>query len=899
MQSGGPSETFLSKRQHFQERAIQLRRALERVVDGELGGTLDARGLFICSKCGRPGLYLDQVVQHEAECCGAAPAAGRPSEPAADASRPAAPVANIDTTALGDFASQLAAAFGELRSEIIVGAGAPSEVDGAEEDPFRICVDRLRDVVENAAFRDEKKYRRIRLSNTAFHAAIGRWPTALRILEVVGFECIVCAAKREAEPEPHLVLPTRLPENRLQAVIKTFSGEPQPEECELKPGGVGGAPPADGNAMVQSVVAPEMDGDGNQAAQIGNASLEKCSFCDRYFRFDRVAKHETRCRASKPKPKPFDVVRDLLQGTPCESYIPEVRAEWQNGRFRLPPLKRQEKTENDECLRCGCRFGQEQLERHVKNCRGAAQRRSAPGGVRGAVSSSWRGQLSSVSNSSSSSSAPQFQIATGDGVAVPPANVQRISSKDVAPSTLTMQPPASVGHNSASPIMSDERRSSKDGPSTQRPPVAMGDGASPRQRSTNKAVSSSNSVATSASTSDVPRKVRASVPSDCSTCSGASVATGSSSSSSSRPRSGGSGSRSGSRHASFAGGGSTPAPGDAQSALNFAARPRSSGKPSPSTRPRSASRAGSIGSSTRPPSRPSSRQASTREQAVLAPVGAQVGKETAYPTNAQSQRSAKSPVRRSNGLAVPRAGSVDSCTLGAGKGLRAQSSVVSLQTKHPPRDAQVDQQLLGASTSPKLTPSRSPTPTAVRSGRTQEPSQLASAIQRDLATPGAPAHPPLPPASKTATGYLPSIAASRRVPSGYGGTTEPLASHPPQPAMHASSAMSSQSVAASRSQHGVASSPTRPPSPAMPREAALPRNAPANAPCAGAGPPTNAVGFGPPSRAQGEVTAYARLEDNEAVEKCPLLRPPNKLVPGPTRYEDLEVDVEDFFAGDE
>ena len=42
--------------------------------------------------------------------------------------------------------------------------------------------------------------------------------------------------------------------------------------------------------------------------------LEACIYCHKLFRFDRIAKHETRCTAAKPKPSKFDVARNVLRG---------------------------------------------------------------------------------------------------------------------------------------------------------------------------------------------------------------------------------------------------------------------------------------------------------------------------------------------------------------------------------------------------------------------------------------------------------------------------------------------------------------------------------------------------------------------------------------------------------
>ena len=113
--------------------------------------------------------------------------------------------------------------------------------------------------------------------------------------------------------------------------------------------------------------------------------LEECSYCHRRFRFDRIAKHETRCPESKPKPAKLDVVRKLLAGTPGEQHIPAARQDVQNGK-KLPPLmvKPKESWLADgldglcECSRCGRRFSQEALEKHARHCSATPRHASAP-----------------------------------------------------------------------------------------------------------------------------------------------------------------------------------------------------------------------------------------------------------------------------------------------------------------------------------------------------------------------------------------------------------------------------------------------------------------------------------------------------------------------------------------
>lgn len=212
----------------------ETRDALGRVAPGELGRSPDTRCPFVCTVCGATVYDLDQVVQHESQCSGVAPAPKLSTASGGAGDGAVAPA--WEGGGCNDLAAKLAAELAALRHEVgrwsalktcLDGAGALNCADG-DGDPLKTCLDRLRDVVENASFRDESKYRRIRLSNAAFHMAIGRWQAALRVLEVVGFKRTQRALKRGDEPEPHLVLGARLSAGLLQVVIAALEGEVSP-----------------------------------------------------------------------------------------------------------------------------------------------------------------------------------------------------------------------------------------------------------------------------------------------------------------------------------------------------------------------------------------------------------------------------------------------------------------------------------------------------------------------------------------------------------------------------------------------------------------------------------------------------------------------------------------------
>ena len=109
--------------------------------------------------------------------------------------------------------------------------------------------------------------------------------------------------------------------------------------------------------------------------------LEECSYCHRKFRFDRIAKHETRCPESKPKPVKLDVVRKLLAGTPGEQHIPAARQDVQSGK-KLPPLILKPQgpwgTEDlSQCNRCGRCFSEEALSKHTRHCNATPRQAAA------------------------------------------------------------------------------------------------------------------------------------------------------------------------------------------------------------------------------------------------------------------------------------------------------------------------------------------------------------------------------------------------------------------------------------------------------------------------------------------------------------------------------------------
>lgn len=304
-------------RKAWQERAKLLRVTLAKIEAGEIG-SLDPRGFFVCSICGQQGLGLLQILQHEEQCRERLSAEGHVPQS----------TCREETRALQlSLAYKLAALKAEVAEAAVANGHDPGEL-------LSLSLDRLRDVAKNACFREEKKYRRLRMSNAAVAEAIGRWKAAVELLEAIGFEQVMHTSKTGGDSEPHLIMASQLGEASFKAYLDVLDGK-------------------------------EIDA--------GSSILEECQHCKRKFRFDRIAKHETRCPESKAKPPKLDVVAKLLAGTPGEKHIPEVRRSIQNG-ITLPPLvmKHRENCEESdglqECARCKRRFSAEAMEKHARRC---------------------------------------------------------------------------------------------------------------------------------------------------------------------------------------------------------------------------------------------------------------------------------------------------------------------------------------------------------------------------------------------------------------------------------------------------------------------------------------------------------------------------------------------------
>jgi len=341
------------ERQLFKAQAEEYHKALTKIESGEICN-VDSRGLFACSVCGQKGIPLQSIVQHEEQCRAALQRDGH-----VPAAKSAAEAAEAHVEPEEDPDQQLASLVRRIVTEVL---GAK---DGGKE-ALTTCLESLKEVVGNACHQQEKKFRKLRRSNGAFSSAIGRWPSAIAFLEALGFQSTEHTNKA-GEVEEHLVLAEPLPTEVHEVAIAALADGPLSAVKEGTPATTNG---------VEAVLSPQPD------VQVSKASaLLECVYCHRRFRFDRIAKHETRCPGAKPAPPQYDAVRHALEGTPGESAIPEARKILQQG-FVLPPLRTKGAALDmgEECPRCGRRFNPESLAKHVKHCKGEAlSARKRPG----------------------------------------------------------------------------------------------------------------------------------------------------------------------------------------------------------------------------------------------------------------------------------------------------------------------------------------------------------------------------------------------------------------------------------------------------------------------------------------------------------------------------------------
>ncbi|CAD7962024.1 unnamed protein product [Amoebophrya sp. A120] len=369
-----------------------LRSALQALERGELG-LPDKQGRFACGVCGEK-FRLQSILPHTKACreqlerqqaegsstsCSSSITGTTASEGGAgESSSSEATVAGTSACSSSSSSSsgprnaastgsttntlsrrqKFQKLFDQLRSEICTNKSlSPPESEKA----WSLCVERLKAVVSNATLPrgEEKKYRRLKRKNEAFHAAVGKWKNAIEIMKqglgffetqteagVVGSAGGAVGSKEALQQQLVSNKPTTT--EQILLLHQAYTVEESTEILQQI------------DETVTHILEPGF-------------VLEQCKFCARKFRFDRIAKHETRCQAGKPKVTKFDHVAHFLRGTPAENRIREIKAA---GKLtKLPKLISVEqtqglsKTNQNQCPRCLRSFNYDSYVKHVKRCK--------------------------------------------------------------------------------------------------------------------------------------------------------------------------------------------------------------------------------------------------------------------------------------------------------------------------------------------------------------------------------------------------------------------------------------------------------------------------------------------------------------------------------------------------
>ncbi|CAD7960997.1 unnamed protein product [Amoebophrya sp. A25] len=356
------------KKREFLQRVKDIKGAFSALERGELG-LPDKQGRFACGVCGEK-FRLQSILAHEAGCreqlrlqneAVGTLLAGTSSGQEKDAEESEEALTRAHAHALGKHLDA-------LRSEI---CGSKTLSDPIMiEKAWSLCIERLRAVVTNATVPRgvEKKYRRLKRKNEAFRDAVGQWSNAVACMKTMGF------LETQTEKAPAAGAAAAALEGGAGGLgIVTTKNSKQATPGLASSGGV-----------EEVLLLPEpFTLEGSQTwlrlledipRQILEPGLvlEGCKYCGRKFRFDRIAKHETRCMAGKPKRAKLDLVAHYLRGTPAENYIPQIKAA---GKItKLPKLAQTANREagranGNQCPRCLRTFAGDSYVKHVKRCK--------------------------------------------------------------------------------------------------------------------------------------------------------------------------------------------------------------------------------------------------------------------------------------------------------------------------------------------------------------------------------------------------------------------------------------------------------------------------------------------------------------------------------------------------
>jgi len=305
-----------------------LRIALSKLERGELAAC-DGQGMFSCAVCGRKFTF-GSIVGHQSMCERKLTASSE--NPLEEAQGDAG-----STTLKIELNEEFRAELEALKEEIISSPEISKTGDSSLQlDDWKLCLGRLETICTNATGEKgkDKKYRKLKKSNPAFHAAIGKWTHGVGFMVKIGFQELVHVSKN-GEQEEVLLLPEPFTDSTLLAITE----------------------------MIQAAHSTEKD----------TMTCSTCKFCERKFRFDRIAKHETRCQSGKPAKKKFDFLSHHLKGTPSEKFVSQIRRE--GPICKLPPIGGGSRTSGPsdgltECPRCLRRFNPDSFFKHKKICKG-------------------------------------------------------------------------------------------------------------------------------------------------------------------------------------------------------------------------------------------------------------------------------------------------------------------------------------------------------------------------------------------------------------------------------------------------------------------------------------------------------------------------------------------------
>eukprot|EP00392_Amoebophrya_sp_AT5.2_P019139 g19872.t1 len=194
----------------WKQRMADIKNAFIALERGELG-LPDKLGRFACGVCGEK-FRLQAIVPHEKKCRERLATDGKfggqmncPSTAAPSSESETESVAEKEMKenreSSSSFETRLAALRSEIYSSVRDDVHVENSSDEPAEDAWSLAVERLKAVIANATTPrgDEKKFRRLKKKNEAFHHALGRWTKAVEIMKTeLGFVETTAAASSAA-----------------------------------------------------------------------------------------------------------------------------------------------------------------------------------------------------------------------------------------------------------------------------------------------------------------------------------------------------------------------------------------------------------------------------------------------------------------------------------------------------------------------------------------------------------------------------------------------------------------------------------------------------------------------------------------------------------------------------